>query len=267
MKIDVKSIVEKRKETVKDTNKYLDKKLLIVQVGDDSASNIYIKGKMKDCAEVGIKTVLIKYPDGINADDIAEDLSNICKKFDGVILQEPANITATLFYKHPKDYILKNIITKQRDVDGFLPDSNFEPCTPLGIMNLLKEILGTGNLRGWNVTVVGRGKLVGAPLIPMLNDAGATVISCNSATTDLTKMTKLGDIVISAVGKKNLINRDMLKNGAIVIDAGIVVDEDGKLSGDCNKNLYDDPNILITTVPGGVGLMTRVTLLENVIRS
>lgn len=258
MRIDVKSIVNQKKENIRNslTSSLLPKKLLILQVGNNAASNKYVNGKLKDCEEVGYKATLVKFNNFVGVSEIINYLDYFGKFYDGIILQEPANVCGN------KDLILEKISAKQ-DIDGFKKISNHKPCTPLGIVNLLTEIRGTDDLSGKIVTVVGRGDLVGKPLIPLLIEKNATVICCHSKTSNLAEMTKQADIVVTATGHPRLITKEMLKENAIVIDAGIFVDEDGKLMGDCDKNLYDDENILITTVPGGVGLMTRVTLLEN----
>lgn len=258
MRIDVISWIAKRKQILKD--KGLKRTLLIIQVGDNPASNAYIKGKIKDCLEIGYDVERWNYENGVDAERIVKDIKAERDKFDGIILQEPADIVGD------KEAITYAICDWQ-DVDGFRRDSQHSPCTPLGIMELLAEIRGTKNLRGQIVTIVGRGKLVGRPLIDMMADAGATIIACNSATPDLGCMTLMADIVIMATGARDLLLPHMVKEGAIIIDAGISVDEDGKLHGDAHKNLYDDPKVLITTVPGGVGLVTRLMLLENLSRS
>ena len=258
MRIDVKNWVAKRKQMLKD--KGLKKTLLIIQVGNDPASNAYIKGKMKDCAEVGYDAELWQYGEGVDAERIVQDIKAERDKFDGIILQEPADIVGD------KERITYAICDWQ-DVDGFRRDSEHKPCTPLGIMELLRYVRAGKSFRGSVVTIVGRGKLVGRPLIDMMADAGATVIACNSATEDLAQMTRMADIVVMATGKSGLLTRDMVKTGATIIDAGIYVDEDGKLHGDVDKNLYNDPEVLVSTVPGGVGLVTRLMLLENLSRS
>lgn len=258
MRIDVKSWVAKRKQILKDKGDK--KKLLIIQVGDNAASNAYIRGKVKDCAEVGYDVERWCYADGVDAERIVKDIKTDGIFFDGIIMQEPANVVGD------KEAITYAICDWQ-DVDGFRRDSEHLPCTPLGIVELLAEIRNGQSLRGQIVTIVGRGKLVGRPLIDMMVDAGATVIACNSATPNLADMTSMADIVIMATGARNLLLPHMVKKGAIVVDAGIYVDEDGKLHGDADKSLYDDPDVLITTVPGGVGLVTRLMLLENLSRS
>jgi methylenetetrahydrofolate dehydrogenase (NADP+)/methenyltetrahydrofolate cyclohydrolase len=258
MRIDVKSWVQERKKRLKELG--LKKTLLIIQVGNIAASNAYIRGKIKDCEEVGFNVMHWRYEAGVDAERIATDIRTERHYFDGIILQEPAEVGGD------KEHIISAINARQ-DVDGFRQDSWHKPCTPLGIMELLKYVRGGKTLRGSVVTIVGRGKLVGRPLIDMMADAGATVIACNSATPNLKDMTSMADIVIMATGARGLLQPPYVKKGAIVIDAGINVDEDGKLHGDADKSLYDDPDVLITTVPGGVGLVTRLMLLENLSRS
>ena len=152
------------------------------------------------------------------------------------------------------------MIGKYKDVDGFRLDSNHLPCTPKGIMMILNKFYKKS---AGVVTVVGRGELVGKPLIPILVKDGWTVLCANSHTPDLKALTSMSDVVVTATGCRNLIKRDMLKDGAFVIDAGITFDENGKLCGDCDKSMYDDETVQITTVPGGVGLTTRYALLTN----
>ena len=234
-------------------------RLLIIQIGDLPQSNAYVKGKLADAKEVGISASLFK----ISADEGAafEIVHNFLKKnvesYDGVILQEPSG------FSDGQRKILLELIGPDKDVDGFLPNSDFQPCTPKGIMRIIKSYWGKPN--GMTAVVVGRGALVGFPLSSMLIKEGFTTIVCNSKTPDLKEKTLQGDIVISAVGKRNLITKDMVKPGALVIDAGIDFDENGKICGDCDKTMYaDDFNAGVTPVPGGVGLMTRYELMENV---
>lgn len=261
MRIDVKEHIKTRKKNLKLTPF---KKLLIIQVGDNEASNKYIKGKIKDCNEVGYKATLIKFPDEVEALEIYNYINTFGQNYHGIILQEPANIISSM--RCSKDDII-NAIKDCQDIDGFKNTSKHKPCTPLGIINFLKDYLKVENFKGKIIAVIGKGKLVGAPLVPMLMAEGATIINCNSSTADIGSMTRLADIVVTCTGHPRLITKDMLKDNTIVIDAGIAFDENGKMCGDCDKTLYDDENIFITTVPGGVELLTRVTLLENLNRS
>lgn len=265
MKINIKDWVKHRKEDINEElgGVYLSQlpTLLILQMGDDPASNSYIKGKMKDAEECGIPASLFKTN---NVGSLKRFVAANAKYYDGIILQEPCGLD-----EEDKKVILSYILNEQ-DVDGFLPNSKHQPCTPKGIMKIIDEFYEPDNpykpnLHGKTVAVIGRGELVGKPLIPMLVERGATTISCNSKTRDLATFTKAADIVITAVGKEKLITRDMLKDGAFVVDAGITFDELGKLCGDCDKVLYDDEDVRVTPVPGGVGLTTRLALMENVV--
>ena len=265
MRIDVKDYVRQMKESIKNSSRpgYC-KKLLIIQIGNNEASNRYINGKIKDCADVGHYAVLAKFPEGVSAGRVRAFLQREREFYNGIILQEPANMDESGGLK--KEEVIE-LISPEQDVDGFKRDSKHNPCTPLGIVNFLKYYLSRGDLKGLSAAVVGKGKLVGGPLVPMLMAEGATVISCNSQTADLGSMTQMADIVISCTGVPALIKKGMLKKGAIVIDAGIAFDEDGKICGDCDKALYDDEDVYVTTVPGGVGLLTRLALLENLRRA
>ena len=186
------------------------------------------------------------------------NFSYMISNADGVILQLPVE-------NKNLEHMITNSIRLCQDVDGFQLGSPFKPCTPAGIIDYLENGLHE-NLAGKVITVVGKGPLVGGPIVPMLMEKGATVISCNSKTKELGKMIYMADIVISAVGKANLIG-DLTgtKVGQIIIDAGTTRDEGGKLCGDVDKRIYDRPYLQITSVPGGVGLLTRLQLLDNVV--
>lgn len=259
MKINIKDYVAREKEEIrKCKDVYYPPKLLILQLGNDPASNSYINGKMNDAKECGIVATLFK------TDSYKEMLSFVSSNhsnYDSFILQEPSGLT-----EQERKKIYKCFTSKQ-DVDGFKKDSDHSPCTPQGIMDVIAEFYPKEDLHGETAVVIGRGELVGAPLVPMLIEKGCTVISCNSKTKNLEELTKIADIVITAVGKQNLVTREMLRDGAFVLDAGITFDENGKLCGDCDKKLYDDPQIAISTVPGGIGLTTRLALMKNVCRS
>lgn len=266
MILDVKAYVEEQKKQLRNkidlSQRLGGLNLLILQVGDDPRSNAYIKGKMMDCREVGINATLVKFNDrryNLHTVDTAKDL---IKNFDAVFLQMPLE-NAKL-----QDGIL-NFIPAEKDVDGLSQGSPYLPCTPKGIMDYLHRGLGYENLLGKKVTIVGRGKLTGKPLAAMMIEDGATLTLCNSQTSeeDLRAACLGADILVTAVGKEKLINSDMVKSGAVVIDVGINVDENGKLCGDCNPEMYNREDICITTVPGGVGLLTRLALLENIVET
>ena len=230
--------------------------LLIIQVGDNPASNSYIKVKIKDCEEVGIECRLEKHDEDWyqNRDNLIR-LQNIILGYDGVIFQLPIE-NQTIKEE------LYDMITPKQDVDGLVFDVH-KPCTPLGIMRLIQNHLKI-DLRGKVVTVLGKGELVGKPLVKMLMEEGATVISCNSKTRDIGNWTSQSDIIIAAAGVPNLVTKWDVTSETIIIDAGINF-VDGKMCGDVDKQLYDAALIDITPVPGGVGLLTRLSLLENVV--
>ena len=265
MILDVKEYVKQEKEKLKRFGNEPVRRMLIIQVGDNPASNAYIKGKIKDAEELGHQAMLMKFPDGVSANIIYDFLEQNEKSYDGIILQEPANITEAkrVLPRRTKADIIK-LINDWKDIDGFKKTSRHKPATPRGIMDYLAA-LGYEDLRGQVVAIVGKGKLVGEPLVPMLMKKGATVISCNSKTPDLGKMTRSANIVIAAAGVRDLIQNKMIESGTIVIDAGINVDENGKLCGDCSRELYDRRDVQITPVPGGVGLLTRLALMKNLL--
>ena len=261
MILNVKNYVEQKKEKLKERVSALVERpsLLIIQVGDNPASNSYIKGKMKDCEEVGINVHLIKEEEkwfcekGIFEPEFYQKILHA----DGVILQLPVE-------NKNLEFIITNAIKPYQDVDGFQLNSPFKPCTPAGIIDYLENGLHE-NLEGKVITVIGKGPLVGGPIVPMLMKKGATVISCNSKTKNLHQMIYMADIVISAVGKANIITLNDIKGGQIIIDAGTTRDKNNKLCGDADKEIYDRGCVQITSVPSGVGLLTRLQLLENVI--
>lgn len=262
MKIDIKNWIneekEKYKQTIKDSLKIEKPSLLILQVGNRPESNSYVNGKLKDCEDIGISTVLHKVSPQGAYKEIKKYLEKHGKDYHGIILQEPSGFT-----EKERESIL-DLIHPSQDVDGFKADSWYYPCTPMGILEILENFYKKdGNI----ITVVGRGAMVGKPLIPMLVEDGWTVLCANSRTPDLKALTSMSDVVVTATGRRSLITRDMLKDGAFVIDAGIAFDENGKMCGDCDKAIYDDPDIEITTVPGGVGLVTRYMLVNNVIEA
>lgn len=232
--------------------------LYIYQVGDNPASNAYIRGKLRDCEEVGIEAELIKLPENITEDElnsrILEDYD--FEDMDGIIVQLPL----------PKHINPKNIyIPDKLDVDGFNSTSKFQPCTPLGVMKIFDSI--GYNLDGKNVLVCGQSDIVGRPLVDMLIKRHCNVISVNSSGSFM-KCTALAmdmvDVIISAVGKRNFITPFGLDRVEFCIDVGINYDENGKQHGDCADAVYEMENIKVTPRIGGVGLMTRAMLLYNV---
>lgn len=260
MIIDCKSIAQDIKDKIKNiiAEANYAPVLYIYQVGDNPASNAYIRGKLRDCEEVGIEAELIKLPeetteDGLN-DKIQEDYNY--DNADGIIVQLPL----------PKHINPKNIIIPDElDVDGFNSTSPFQPCTPLGVMKIFDSI--GYNLDGKNVLVCGQSGIVGRPLVDMLIKRHCNVISVNSSGSFM-KCTALAmdmvDVIISAVGKRNFITPLGIDRVEVCIDVGINYDENGKQHGDCSDAVYNMDGIKVTPRIGGVGLMTRAILLYNV---
>lgn len=260
MIIDCKSIAQDIKDKIKNIIAEDDYApiLHIYQVGDNPASNAYIRGKLRDCEEVGIEAELIKLPENITEDElnnkILEDYN--WEYVDGIIVQLPL----------PKHINPKNIIIPDElDVDGFNSTSPFQPCTPLGVMKIFDSI--GYNLDGKNVLVCGQSDIVGRPLVDMLIKRHCNVISVNSTGTpmkDTALEMRMVDVVISAVGKRNFITTRGLDRVEVCIDVGINYDKNGKQHGDCADAVYEMENIKVTPRIGGVGIMTRAMLLYNV---
>lgn len=260
--IDCKKIAEEIKQEIKqEVDKIMVVPLLaIVQVGDNEASNRYVKGKITDCREVGIIPVLFKLAEDVPEEDVLKmiEILNENDNVTGIIVQLPLP-------KHLDEEKIVQGIVPHKDVDGFTPNSPFTPCTPLGVLTLLDR-MGV-DVKGKVITLVGYGKLVNKPLFPILSDMGATVTVCrrNTKKYDLMRLCRGADIVISAVGKHGILNECYFWNQAIVIDCGIEV-IDGKQYGDCDESVH---NYIDNVTPriGGMGLMTRVALMQNVVQA
>lgn len=260
MIIDCKSIAQDIKDKIK--NIIIETEdvpiLHIYQVGDNPASNAYIRGKLRDCEEVGIEVELIKLPEETTEDGLKDKILKDynLEDVDGIIVQLPLP-------KHinPKNICIPDVV----DVDGFNSASPFQPCTPLGVMKIFDSI--GYDLDGKNVLVCGQSDIVGRPLVDMLIKRHCNVISVNS-TGSAMKATTLGfemvDVIISAVGKRNFITPFGLGRVEVCIDVGINYDENGKQHGDCANAVYNIEDIKVTPRIGGVGLMTRAMLLYNV---
>lgn len=262
MRLNVKEYVAQRKEQLKqEIGKWTaagnpQPSLLIVQVGNDERSNAYVRGKLNDAREVGIAATLLK-GDLEWAKHSLDTVSNALQTHPAAIVQLPIEDKGV-------EAAFLDQVWPRTDVDGLKKGSNFTPCTPKGIVDYIKYGLDV-DLKGTRVAVVGKGKLVGMPLVPLLMAEGATVLSCNSKTKDLdrTILDFAPDIIVGATGVPKILNSRNIPRGTVVIDAGMAVGADGKLCGDVDKDLYDREDIAITTVPGGVGLLTRLALMEN----
>lgn len=260
MIIDCKSIAQDIKNKIKNIIAEADYApvLYIYQVGDNPASDAYIRGKLRDCEEVGIKAELIKLPEDITEDELNNKILEYynLEYVDGIIVQLPL----------PKHINPKNIyIPDAVDVDGFNSTSLFQPCTPLGVIKILDSF--DYDLDGKNVLVCGQSDIVGRPLVDMLIKRHCNVISVNSTGNALRYYTLhdgLVDAVISAVGERDFISPLDLFNADVCIDVGINYDENGKQHGDCSDNVYEMKDVMVTPRIGGVGIMTRAMLLYNV---
>ena len=231
--------------------------LAVVSIGDDPASQVYIKGKRKDCERVGFKFTHCAFKEGDPEEEIASCIARLNRDPDvtGIILQLPV----------PDGYDanwLAGMIAKEKDVDGLNANSPFKPCTPEGIAYLLKKELG--ELTGKHAVVIGRGRLVGKPLAKMLLDEDMTVSICHSKTTpyDLEALTENADAVIVAAGVPKYFKVAFVSPDAVIVDCGIHRMEDGTLCGD----VVDACTGRLTPVPGGVGLLTRAMLIKHVER-
>ena len=267
--IDCKSIAAKIKEELKPLVTE-DKQLAIIQVGEDPASNIYVKNKLRDCEELGVIAHYYQFLESSTNSEIFTKINelNADEKVKGIIIQLPLP-------KHLNTELLTNAIADEKDIDAFKVTSKYTPCTPKGIMTILDSL--NIDLAGKSAVIIGKGKTVGKPLINLLLDRGVTVTVCHSKTNhaDLQRAVYYSDIVVSAVGKPNLITKDMVTNLAgqvpqgipnkIMIDVGISRDENGKQIGDFDKELHKCVD-LITPFVGGVGVMTRVSLLQNLLQ-
>ena len=232
-------------------------KLVIVQINEDEASYAYIRGKLKDAAELGINAELIKLPLDTSQDELLAKIDelNHDQSVDGFIVQMPLP-------KHINEETVKLAISPEKDVDGFHPLSKLDPCTPRGIMNYLKS--ENIQIQGKNAVVIGRSNIVGKPMARLLLGANANVTVLHSKTSfeDMSRYIANADIIVIAIGKANFLDdRFTYKKDAIIVDVGINQLEDG-LHGDAQRDL---PVALQTPVPGGVGLLTRLALYENLL--
>lgn len=246
--------------------------LTVILVGDDPASRIYVRNKWKACEKVGVSYDLVSYkPEELTTEKLIEKIHklNDDPKVSGILVQLPLP-------GHIYEPEIIKAIDPKKDVDGFTAynlgkmflSTEFEdlpPCTAAGIIKLLDYY--DIKIMGADATVVGASNIVGKPVAAMLLNRRATVTVCHSKTRDLKTHTKNADIVIAAVGKRNLITADMVKNGVCVIDVGTNKDDKGKMCGDCDFENVSKKAGYITPVPGGVGPMTVACLLENIVKA
>lgn len=243
--------------------------LAVVIVGDDPASKTYIKNKKIACEEIGILSEEYALPADTKHEDLEKLINELNEKetIDGILLQSPVP-------KHLNEEYFLRLILKDKDVDAFNPynvgkimigDFDFLPCTPAGVMELLKFY--NIDPASKNCVVVGRSNIVGKPMSMLMLHANATVTVCHSKTKNLAEVTKTADILVVAIGRAKFITADMIKEGAVVIDVGMNRNEEGKLCGDVDYAEAEKIASYITPVPGGVGPMTITMLMQNTIKS
>lgn len=269
--VNVKEIVEKKKSNLKREvlelrDEGIIPKLAVILANDNDASRIYVGRKRKMCQELGIDEVEYIFDEKVTTEEIIKTVERLNEdnEIDGILVQLP-------LFKHIDEQKVLDSVSPKKDVDGFSSvnvgrlykgEKDIVPCTPKGILTILKE-LGT-NIQGKNAVVVGRSQIVGRPMAALLLAEGATVTICHSKTTDLPLHTRMADILIVATGVPHLIKQDMVKDGAVVIDVGMTrVNE--KLVGDVDTESVASVASYVTPVPGGVGLTTVYSLMENVV--
>lgn len=243
--------------------------LAVILVGEDPASAVYVRNKVKGCSDTGVHSVFEKYEATLSEADLLARIAalNADPTIHGILVQMPLP-------KHINPHKVIEAISTAKDVDGYATLSagelmtgqpGFRPCTPYGCMKLIES---TGlDLRGKHAVVIGRSNTVGKPMALLLLQANATVTICHSATTDIGHHTRQADVIVAAVGKRNVLTADMVKPGAVVIDVGMNRNDEGKLCGDVDFAGVKELASYITPVPGGVGPMTITMLLVNTLEA
>ncbi len=275
MNIDGKLISNRRKDLLKTKIEQLQQagkripKLTVVLVGDNQASQTYVRNKERGCAYVGILSELIKLDASVSQEELIEVVEGLNRdeSVDGILVQLPLP-------EHIHEETILDVIDPSKDVDGFHPlnvshlflgDDGLQPCTPKGMMVLLDEI--GYDVTGKEVVVVGRSHIVGKPVALMCLQKNATVTIAHSKTQNLKEVCQRADVLIAAIGKAKFFTKDYVKDGAVVLDVGINRDENNKLCGDVDFDDVKDIASYITPVPGGVGPMTIAMLLENTLEA
>lgn len=243
--------------------------LAVIMVGENPASQVYVKGKVKDCAECGIKSLEIHLPAETTQEELLQKLAELADdaSVHGLLVQLPLPA-------HIDEKTVIEAIPPQKDVDGFtavnvgrmmIGEECFLPCTPAGCMEMIRS---TGvSISGKNAVVIGRSNIVGKPAAMLLLRENATVTICHSRTENLKQVCANADILVAAVGRAGFVTGDMVKPGAVVIDVGINRNAQGKLCGDVDYDAAAEKAGYITPVPGGVGLMTRAMLMQNTLQA
>ncbi len=243
--------------------------LAVILVGDNQASQTYVRHKQKACEDLGMHSVLIKKPAELSQEELIQSIAELNQddSIHGILVQLPLP-------GHIQEKAIIEAISPEKDVDGFHPinigrmmtgQDAFLPCTPYGVMVMLEYI--DYDLEGKHVVIVGRSNIVGKPAGQLFLNANATVTYCHSRTKDLAYYTKQADVVVAAVGKRDTITSDHIKEGAVVIDVGMNRNDEGKLCGDVAFDEVKNKASYITPVPKGVGPMTITMLMKNTVKS
>ena len=243
--------------------------LAVILVGENPASQVYVRNKVKACQESGLHSLLEKYSEDMSEKALLERIESLNQdpSIHGILVQLPLP-------QHIDAQRVIEAISPNKDVDGFHIASagalmtgmpGFWPCTPYGCMKMLESI--AYDLKGKHAVVIGRSNIVGKPMAMMLLQKNATVTICHSATPDLKAMTLQADVIVAAVGKRNVLTADMVKPGAVVLDVGMNRNDEGKLCGDVDFEGVEKVARYITPVPGGVGPMTITMLLVNTLEA
>ncbi|KQU20658.1 bifunctional 5,10-methylene-tetrahydrofolate dehydrogenase/5,10-methylene-tetrahydrofolate cyclohydrolase [Bacillus sp. Leaf13] len=243
--------------------------LAVILVGDNQASQTYVRNKQKACEDLGMHSVLIKKPADLTQEELIQNIDELNQddSIHGILVQLPLP-------GHIQEKAIIEAISPEKDVDGFHPinigrmmtgQDAFLPCTPYGVMVMLEHI--GYELEGKHVVIVGRSNIVGKPAGQLFLNADATVTYCHSKTEDLAYYTKQADVVVAAVGKRDTITSDHIKEGAVVIDVGMNRNDEGKLCGDVAFEEVKNKASYITPVPKGVGPMTITMLMKNTVKS
>jgi methylenetetrahydrofolate dehydrogenase (NADP+)/methenyltetrahydrofolate cyclohydrolase len=243
--------------------------LAVILVGENPASQVYVRNKVKACQDSGLHSLLEKYPEDLTEKALLARIESLNQdpSIHGILVQLPLP-------KHIDAQKVIEAISPNKDVDGFHIASagalmtgmpGFWPCTPYGCMKMLESI--AYDLKGKHAVVIGRSNIAGKPMAMMLLQKNATVTICHSATTNLKAMTLQADVIVAAVGKRNVLTADMVKPGAVVLDVGMNRNDEGKLCGDVDFEGVEKVASYITPVPGGVGPMTITMLLVNTLEA
>lgn len=266
--VKIKDQLKKEVESVKENYPRLPK-LVVILIGDNQASQTYVRNKERGCAYIGIESEVLRHDDSFSESDLLEEIDRLNNddSVDGILVQLPLP-------KHIKEDKILNAIDPNKDVDGFHPQNvaklflgqpSLVPCTPKGMLVLLDEI--NYDLKGKEVVIVGRSNIVGKPVSLLCLQKDATVTIAHSKTKDLKKICSRADVLIAAIGKAKFFDHEYVKDGAVVLDVGINRDENNKLCGDVDFDDVIDKVKAITPVPGGIGPMTITMLMQNTLEA